>query len=389
MFDNMHLFSFRKDIEGDVAKIIEFDREKCKIDKQERDYHCKLIRRFTSKSTVNCEPIEGKMDTDSNDDNDNDSNCIKTVATIFDNMQSAEFRAQGFNILNKERCLHANYAQMSPRDDAYYNTKDIGTMKEYKQDGVSLGFPDLKLMQGFTSSVLYGFDQPMVKIGMARKLITAHPVYDFIRKCGVDKVHGFILGKRGLTNYSNPAQIVPLDGLDKSKNMKSTFKRRIGKEFIDITFESYYKNKGVRLYESGDEPLIKSYGYYRNGKRIKIDEIENKKQREGVEKRANFYLPGTIHVIVPMEQQNDNTKQEMRQTSHPPAHEIIDNAIRINKELNAKSRSVKKFFDHQTQREGQRERDTFQTLSEPFKTTAYELISPSICFKGIYMFSLR
>ena len=75
----------------------------------------------------------------------------------------------------------------------------------------------------------------------------------------------------------------------------------------------------------------------------------------------------------------------MRETAHPAADRFFEDIIRINKELNDKSRTTLKFFNKQTQKEGERRRDTYETFREPFTTIAYELNTPFICFKGIYI----
>ena len=253
--------------------------------------------------------VEGKMDTEGDNA---DTNHVKSILDLHENI-AREFREQGLELLNKRRCFDANYARMDPKRDEFFNTKDMNAMQKFPQDGLSLVSPDLLKMNGFISSVHYGYDQPMVKIGITRKLITAHTVHEFINKFGPRAVHEFICGKRGLTYYRS--QIVPLDGLDETKNMKSTFTKRNREK---ITFEEYYINeKKVRLFEPEEKALIVSYGYDKKGKRNKLGGIKNDGYKQKVMQNANYYLPQTVRIIVPMEQQNDATKEEMRKTSHP------------------------------------------------------------------------
>ena len=139
----MHIFSYKKNIEG--GAVFEYTLEELKWDDVEYQYQCKLIRRFTSDRNVSCEQVEGKMDTD--DDNAGTKH-VKSTSELHENI-AREFREQGLELLNKRRCFDANYAQMHPKDDAYYNTKDINAMQKFRQDGISLVFPDLLKMNGF------------------------------------------------------------------------------------------------------------------------------------------------------------------------------------------------------------------------------------------------
>ena len=129
-------------------------------------------------------------------------------------------------------------------------------MEEWRQNGTDLQFPDLRLLSGYKSTVVYA-NECIVKTQLAQKLITKHSIHDLIEAHGVDRVDAFIKGKRAITSYSN--QIIELDGLDRTMNMESTFSLD---DNTTVTFREYYANKkdnygnAVQLLEDREQALV-------------------------------------------------------------------------------------------------------------------------------------
>ena len=131
--------------------------------------------------------------------------------------------------------------------------------------GTDLQFPDLRLLSGYKSTVVYA-NECIVKTQLAQKLITKHSIHDLIRAHGVDRVDAFIKGKRAITSYSN--QIIEIDGLDGAKNLDSTFSLDDNSR---ISFREYYANKKdnygnpVQLLEHNEEALVVHHRYSGRG----------------------------------------------------------------------------------------------------------------------------
>ena len=81
---------------------------------------------------------------------------------------------------------------------------------------------------------------------------------------------------------------------------------------------------------------------------------------------SSHFLPQLLHVIVPNTLQNENTRQMMREKSHPKINDVILKAVEINKELGASTRNP-----------------LFLTEDKPIKAKGWYLPSPLICFNGI------
>ena len=111
-----------------------------------------------------------------------------------------QFKEQGLNIINRQRFFGANYTQLHRREDKYYSLRNLRDMEEWGQNGDDLQFPDLRLLSGYKSTVVYA-NECIVKTQLAHKLITKHSIHDLIRAHGVDRVDSFIKGKRAITSY--------------------------------------------------------------------------------------------------------------------------------------------------------------------------------------------
>lgn len=341
-FDNMHIFSFKKNPPKEAIKIIE--------PKQFPQYLIKLERQNST------DPFLQNNDEDGqdfeNDDNNIDNN--QTFRQLYKKC-APQFQEQGLNIINRQRFFGANYTQLHRREDKYYSLRNLNDMEIWTQNGIDLSLPDLRCLTGYKSTVTYA-KHCITKTQLANKLITKHSIHDFIKRHGIRKVSEFIRGKRAVTNYSN--QIIELDGLDDTKNLDSTFKVD---DNSDITFREYYQSKkkgfdgkNIRLLEDHEEALVIHHKYVGRGdkKRI-VDTIH--------------YLPQLLYIIVPVEQHNDRTKKQMRRISHPPVCEIINRAQRINEQLSVINKTA-----------------PFTTEKRCIQATGYYVDPPFICFKSMF-----
>ena len=321
--DNTHIFSFSKSPPKETQMVINARRFS--------EYVIVLTRQYSSDPNVECHNT-------ASDANIPFRELVKSC--------SMRFKEQGMNILNRDRFKSANYAQLHKREDKYYSLQNLQNMELWQQNGKSLQFPDLRLLKGYKSTVVYS-QHCITKTQLANKLICAHSVHDLIAEHGVDKVNEFITGKRAITSYSN--QIVELDGLDSSKSLETTFDLKDG---TTISYGDYYRIKRkIKLLKNTEQALVIHHNYFGRGK--------DKKLRDTI-----YYLPQLLYVIVPVEQHNDFTKQKLRRLSHPNVQTIINKAMEINKTLKSVTKTA-----------------PFTTHSEPVKVTGYNIDFPFICFK--------
>ena len=337
-FDNMHIFSFKKNPPKEPIQIIK--------PKQFPQYTIVLERQYSTDPTLECNSKPLK------DINNHNYNDIKSFRQLYKQC-APQFQEQGLNIINRSRFFGANYTQLHRKEDRYYSLQNLREMEVWNQNGNDLCLPDLRCLSGYKSTVTYA-KHCITKTKLANKLITKHSIHDFIKRHGVRKVDKFIRGKRAVTNYSN--QIIELDGLDSNKNLDTTFTLD---DNTSISFRDYFEKrkkgfdgKKIRLLEEHEEALVIHHKFTGRGDNRKIvDTI--------------YYPPQLLFIIVPVEQHNDRTKSQMRRKSHPPVQEIINRAIQINKELSIINKTA-----------------PFITQKGPILCKGYYLEPPLMCFKS-------
>ena len=265
---------------------------------------------------------------------------------------SSQFQEQGLNIINRQRFYGANYTQFD-RTNEFYSLRDIDQMRDIRQNGLDLQYPDLRVLDGYESSVTYAKRDCVIKTESRRRLITKDSVHDFIRKYGVQAVSQWIKGKRAITTYSH--QIIKMDGLDPSLNLDKTFM----KDGNPISYKEYYSKKKdlygnlIKLREQHEEALVINHFY--------IGPPHNRRI-----KNTSHFLPQLLYVIVPHELQNEGTRAQMRKESHPSVANEVGKAMRINQQLAMLNKNA-----------------LFQTEEECIKVKGWYLTPPKICFFGM------
>jgi len=324
-YDQLHIFSFSPNAPSDPVLVIN--------NRLFADFVIVLKRQNSTDSRLQC------------------FDKAEQFASLYAKCQPF-FQQQGLNIINRQRFFGANYTQLHKREDKYYSLRNLRSMEVWPQSGTSLEQPDLMLLSGYKSTVVYA-KECMVKTQLANKLTTKHSVHELIEANGVAAVDKFIRGKRAVTSYSN--QIVEMDGLDTSMSLDSTFDRN-GQP---MSYREYYTahkkdsyGERIQLLADHEQALVIHHKFVGRGPDRHIQDTIH-------------FIPQLLYVIVPVEQHNDATKGKLRLRSHPKVDKIVDESLALSKLLASVNKT-----------------SPFTTETQCMSTKAFEVEPPMICFQS-------
>ena len=157
--DHRAVFSFSANVDAEPVHYIDLGRF---------GYRVRLTRRFSSDPSLRCIPTESATNTNTRG---SQRNAQLNSHELYGNID-LQFREQGLNIINRQRWRNGNFVTLHQRDNVFFNTANIDRMETVPQRGLSLEFPDLRLLTGFKCSVHYAFRTSLVKTMKAATTLT-------------------------------------------------------------------------------------------------------------------------------------------------------------------------------------------------------------------------